>query len=60
MESLWDEMLPAEVKELPDDLARLDGCCPIPRCWRRSRRRGRRAARGRGAADDRDGDVSCG
>ena len=23
-ESLWDEFLPAEVKALPDDLARLD------------------------------------
>jgi hypothetical protein len=39
-ESLWDEMLPAEVKALPDDLARLDALlvdpgllAPIARRW---------------------------
>ena len=41
-ESLWDEILPAEVKALPDDLARLDGLlgdpvllAPIAARWER-------------------------
>src|SRR5215207_8004711 len=36
-ESLWDESLPVEVKELPVDLAALDVLLsdPAVRCWRR-------------------------
>jgi hypothetical protein len=41
-ESLWDEILPAEVKALPQDLARLDELlvdpcllAPITRRWER-------------------------
>lgn len=41
-ESLWDEVLPAEVKALPDDLAKLDELladpallAPIARRWER-------------------------
>jgi IS5 family transposase len=40
VESLWDEVLPVEVRELPDDLARLDGVLsdslllfPIAQAW---------------------------
>ena len=29
-ECLWDEVLPAEVRELPEDLARLDGLLDDP------------------------------
>jgi transposase, IS5 family len=43
VESLWDEVLPAEVRELPDDLARLDAVLsdslllfPIAQAWERS------------------------
>jgi transposase, IS5 family len=43
VESLWDEVLPAEVRELPDDLARLDRVLsdslllfPIAQAWERS------------------------
>src|SRR5215207_8226360 len=42
-ESLWDEVLPAEVRELPEDLARIDELLgdpallePIAEHWRRS------------------------
>src|SRR5438270_740935 len=42
VESLWDEVLPVEVKELPEDLAALDVLlgdpvllAPIEACWRR-------------------------
>jgi IS5 family transposase len=49
VESLWDEVLPAEIRELPDDLARLDRVLsdslllvPIARAWEASaRERGR-------------------
>lgn len=49
VESLWDEVLPIEVRELPDDLARLDRVladpvllAPIAAVWERSARdRGR-------------------
>ena len=49
VESLWDEVLPIEVRELPDDLARLDRVladpvlfAPIAAAWQRSSRdRGR-------------------
>ncbi len=49
VESLWDEVLPVEVKELPDDLARLDRVLsdavllfPIAQAWECSaRERGR-------------------
>jgi IS5 family transposase len=48
VESLWDEVLPAEIRELPDDLARLDRVLtdsrllvPIARAWEEG-------ARGRG------------
>jgi hypothetical protein len=44
-ESLWDEVLPVEVRELPEDLARLDGLLrdrqplrAIERHWRREPR----------------------
>ena len=50
VESLWDEVLPAEVRELPEDLARLDRLLsdatlfsPIAAQWRP--RRGCRDAR---------------
>ena len=43
VESLWDEVLPIEVRELPDDLARLDRVLsdamllfPIAQAWERS------------------------
>jgi IS5 family transposase len=43
VESLWDEVLPVEVRELPDDLARLDRVLadhglllPIARAWERA------------------------
>ena len=66
VESLWDEVLPVEVRELPEDLRGVG--CAVARpgcCWRRSRRIGsarrRRAARAWArAADDRDRDLSCG
>src|SRR5918992_127543 len=49
MECLWDEVLPAEVRELPEDLARLDRVLsdslllsPIAQAWEQSaRERGR-------------------
>jgi transposase, IS5 family len=48
MESLWDEVLPVEVRELPEDLARLDKVLsdgllwPIAEAWEASaRERGR-------------------
>jgi len=49
VESLWDEVLPVEVRELPDDLARLDRVLsdslllfPIARAWAQgARERGR-------------------
>jgi transposase, IS5 family len=49
VESLWDEVLPVEVRELPDDLARLDRVLsdgvllfPIAQAWEEgSRERGR-------------------
>jgi transposase, IS5 family len=48
MESLWDEVLPVEVRELPEDLARLDGVLsdgllwPIAQAWEQTaRERGR-------------------
>jgi transposase, IS5 family len=53
VESLWDEVLPVEVRELPEDLARLDVLLrerevlrPIERHWRREAE-----ASGRSAAD---------
>jgi transposase, IS5 family len=49
-ESLWDELLPVEVRELPEDLARLDGVlrdstllAPIAEHWRREVERTGRA-----------------
>src|SRR5271170_4382044 len=55
VESLWDEILPAEVKALPDDLARLDELlsdpallAPISARWERLLAdAGRQAGRGR-------------
>jgi hypothetical protein len=49
VESLWDEVLPIEARELPDDLARLDRVLsdpallgPVAAAWERSARdRGR-------------------
>ena len=62
-ESLWDEILPAEVKALPDDLARLDELlcdpgllAPIAARWERLLAE-TGSSRGAGASDDRDGDV---
>jgi hypothetical protein len=57
MESLWDEVLPVEVRELPDDLARLDRVLsdgillfPVAQVWEESaRERGRRRSRSRGS-----------
>ena len=63
-ESLWDEALPVEVRELPDDLAALDRL--LLRSGVVGADRGALAARGAGdaaggvdrwAADDRDGDL---
>lgn len=50
VESLWDEVLPVEVRELPEDLARLDRVLADGVCCSRSRRRGRRR---RGSGGDR-------
>ncbi len=62
-ESLWDEILPAEVKALPQDLARLDDLladpgllAPIAARWERLLAETRRL-RGAGPSDDRDGNV---
>jgi IS5 family transposase len=49
VETLWDEVLPIEARELPDDLARLDRVLsdpallgPVERAWEHSARdRGR-------------------
>jgi hypothetical protein len=51
VECLWDEVLPVEVPELPDDLAGLDRVLsdslllfPIPQAWAQSaRQRGRQS-----------------
>jgi IS5 family transposase len=48
MESLWDEVLPVEVRELPEDLARLDQVLsdrlvlPIAEAWEQTARERRR------------------
>ena len=47
VESLWDEVLPVEVRDLPEDLARLDRGLLIRRYWRRSLSRGRSRRAGR-------------
>jgi IS5 family transposase len=54
-ESLWDELLPVEVRELPEDLARLDELLrdrelllPIERHWRREAEALGRSATGHG------------
>jgi len=62
-ESLWDEALPVEVKELPEDLAALDGLLADPELlWPLVEalagvRAGRAGGVVRGPADDRDGDL---
>jgi transposase, IS5 family len=55
VESLWDEVLPVGVRELPDDLARLDVLLrdrellrPIERHWRREAGASGRSAAGHG------------
>jgi transposase, IS5 family len=55
VESLWDELLPVDVRELPEDLARLDELLrdrelllPIERQWRREAEALGRSARGHG------------
>jgi transposase, IS5 family len=55
VESLWDELLPVEVRELPEDLARLDELLrdrelllPIERHWRREAEASGRSAQGHG------------
>ena len=59
VESLWDEVLPVEVRGAAGGsggAGRAAGA--IRRCWRRSRQAWEASARGgRRAADDRDGDV---
>ena len=52
MESLWDAVLPVEVRELPEDLARLDRIMtgglllPIAEAWEQTaRERGARRSR---------------
>jgi transposase, IS5 family len=54
-ESLWDEVLPVEVRELPEDLGRLDELLrdrallrPIERQWQREAERSGRSAKGHG------------
>ena len=59
VESLWDEVLPAEVRELPDDLARLDRVLSDSCCCSRSRKRGRRV-RGSGGGRRSRWRRSCG
>ena len=63
-ECLWDEALPIEVRELPEDLAALDRLLDDPAVLVTDRGavppRGDRGAAGgvdRRAADDRDGDL---
>jgi transposase, IS5 family len=55
VESLWDEVLPVEVRELPNELARLDELLrdrellrPIERHWRREAEASGRSAAGHG------------
>ena len=62
-ECLWDEALPIEVRELPEDLAELDRVLadpelmwPLVERWRQESR-DRPVGVDRGAADDRDGDL---
>jgi hypothetical protein len=40
VEVLWDEVLPIEARELPEDLAGWIACCVIRRCWGPCARRG--------------------
>ena len=63
-ECLWDDALPIEVKELPEDLAALDVLLADPELLWPFVERWRRGVPGdgpvgvdRGAADDRDGDL---
>ena len=51
VESLWDEVLPVEVRELPEDLAALDVLLSDPGCWRRSRALARRRGDRRAGVD---------
>ncbi len=55
VESLWDEVLPVEVRELPDDLARIDALlsdpgllAPIAACWQAEAEANGRSAAGHG------------
>ena len=57
VESLFDEALPMEVRELPDDLARLDVLLSDPALLAPITERWEASARERGPADDRDGAV---
>ena len=60
VESLWDEVLPAGVRELPEDLARLDRVLSDPvLLWPIAAGVGGGLAWS-GAAVDRDGDRLCG
>ncbi len=63
-ECLWEESLPVEVKQLPDDLAALDRVLSDPRLlgpivarWRREFSRDGPVGVDRRAPDDRDGDL---
>ena len=63
-ECLWDDALPIEVKELPEDLAALDVLLsdhellwPLVERWRREFRADRAVGVDGGPADDRDGDL---
>ena len=66
-ECLWDEVLPVEVKELPEDLAALDVLLADPGvvvaaggALAPGVRADRAGGVDGGAADDRDGDAMCG
>ena len=63
-ECLWDETLPIEVRELPEDLAALDGLLSDPELtmvflerWRQEVIDDGPGGVERGSADDRDGDL---
>jgi hypothetical protein len=66
VESLFDEALPVEVRELPPDLARLDVLlgdrallAPIERAWERSARDHGRPTNRDGVVRAADGDLAA-
>lgn len=55
VESLWDEVLPEQLRELPDDLAQIDGLlrdeallAPIEAHWQKEGQERGRSAKGHG------------